>query len=59
MNKKDGNEHLMFGLLSEGKSSVTNEQRVLKDLEKQQKQGHSIHPLHVDPTNGDKENEEK
>lgn len=59
MNKKEGNEHLIFGLSSEGKSSVTNEQRALKDLEKQQKQGHSIHPLYVDPPNGEKENEEK
>lgn len=55
--KKD--ENLIFGLLSNGKSSATSEKRILKEIKKQRKQGYSIHPLYVDPTNGYKENEEK
>ncbi|EOP78871.1 hypothetical protein IGM_06478 [Bacillus cereus HuB4-4] len=55
--KKD--EKLIFGTLSNEKSSAASEQRILKDLEKQREKGHSIHPLYVDPPNGDGSNEEK
>ncbi len=56
---EENNENLILGQSTNGKSNAASEQRILKDLEKQREQGYSIHPLYVDPTNGDKENEEK
>ncbi|MCU4770767.1 MULTISPECIES: hypothetical protein [Bacillus cereus group] len=53
------NNSLIIGPPRDGKSSAGMEQRILKDLEKQREQGYSIHQIYVDPTNGDKENEEK
>lgn len=50
---------LIIGPSRDGKSSAAIEKRILQEKEEQRKQGHSIHPLYVDPLNGDEENEEK
>ncbi|HDR4368590.1 hypothetical protein P5815_29010 [Bacillus cereus] len=59
MKQMKNDKCLIIGISRDGKSSAASEQRIMKDLEKQREQGYSIHPLYVDPTNGDKENEEK
>ncbi|MFK4316926.1 MULTISPECIES: hypothetical protein [Bacillus] len=59
MSKKDENESLIFGLSNEGKSSAASDQKIIKCLEIQRKQGHFVHQVYVDPPTGDEENEEK
>jgi hypothetical protein len=59
MKQMKNDKCLIIGKSRDGKSSAASEQRILKDLEKQREQGYSIHQIYVDPTNGDKENEEK
>lgn len=59
MKQMKNDKCLIIGISRDGKSSAASEQRILKDLEKQREQGYSIHPVYVDPLNGDEVNEEK
>lgn len=59
MKKMKNDKSLIIGPSRDGKSSAAIEKRILQEKEEQRKQGHSIHPLYVDPLNGDEENEEK
>ncbi|MEC3226224.1 hypothetical protein P9027_30375 [Bacillus thuringiensis] len=59
MKKMKNDKSLIIGPSIDSKSSAAMEKRILKEKEEQRKQGHSIHPLYVDPLNGDEANEEK
>lgn len=50
---------LIIGPSRDSKSSAAIEQRILQEKEEERKQGHSIHPVYVDPLIGDEVNEEK